>query len=100
LIKALGRLLAEPIAPSSFAVVETFKSRVGPLPPNKFNNAIQQSTISLTSLRSGVGEPPKVNVIPSIAEATLDCRVMPGTTKDQWLKEIARRLGDPEIKIG
>ena len=66
---------------------------------NKFNNAIQHSTISITSLRSGVGEPPKVNVIPSVAEATLDCRVLPGTTKDQWLAEIARRLGDPEIKI-
>jgi acetylornithine deacetylase/succinyl-diaminopimelate desuccinylase-like protein len=40
-----------------------------------------------------------VNVIPSVAEATLDCRVLPGTTKDQWLAEIRRRLGDPEIKI-
>ena len=34
-----------------------------------------------------------------MAEATLDCRVLPGTTKEQWLAEIARRLGDPEIKI-
>jgi acetylornithine deacetylase/succinyl-diaminopimelate desuccinylase-like protein len=99
LIKALGRLLTEPMPASSFSVVETFTSRVGPLAPNKFNNAIQRSTISITSLRSGVGEPPKVNVIPSVAEATLDCRVMPGTPKDVWLKEVARRLGDPEIKI-
>ena len=99
LVRALTRLLAEPIPSSPFSVVETLKSRVGPLPNNKFNNAIQQSTISLTSLRSGVGEPPKVNVIPSIAEATLDCRVLPGTTKEQWLKEIAKRLGDPEIRI-
>jgi acetylornithine deacetylase/succinyl-diaminopimelate desuccinylase-like protein len=69
------------------------------LASNKFNNAIQHSTISITTLRAGVGDPPKVNVIPSIAEATLDCRVLPGTTKEQWLKEIARRLGDAEIKI-
>jgi acetylornithine deacetylase/succinyl-diaminopimelate desuccinylase-like protein len=75
------------------------KARVGTLAANKFNNAIQHSTISLTSLRSGVGEPPKVNVIPSVAEATLDCRVLPGTTKDQWMAEIRRRLGDPGIKI-
>ena len=42
---------------------------------NKFNNAIQQSTISLTSLRSGVGDPPKVNVIPSVGggDARLPC---------------------------
>ena len=38
-------------------------------------------------------------MIPSVAEATLDCRVLPGTTKEQWLKEIARRLGDSGIKI-
>jgi acetylornithine deacetylase/succinyl-diaminopimelate desuccinylase-like protein len=99
LIRALNRLLAEPLPTSSFAVIETLKSRVGTLAENKFNNAIQHSTISITSLRSGVGEPPKVNVIPSVAEATIDCRVLPGTTRDQWLKEIARRLGDPEIKI-
>jgi acetylornithine deacetylase/succinyl-diaminopimelate desuccinylase-like protein len=99
LVKALTRLLSEPLPSSSFSVVEILKSRVGPLAPNKFNNAIQHSTVSLTSLRSGVGEPPKVNVIPSIAEATLDCRVLPGTPKEQWLEEITRRLGDPGIRI-
>ena len=99
LTRALARLLAEPIASSSVAVVDTFKARVGPLVSNKFNNAIQSSTISITSLRSGVGDPPKVNVIPSIAEATLDCRVLPGTSRDAWLKEIARRLGDSGLKI-
>ena len=99
LVRALARLLAEPVPSSAFPVVETFKQRAGPLAANKFNNAIQRSTISLTSLRSGVGDPPKVNVIPSIAEATIDCRVLPGTTRDAWLAEVARRLGDPAIKI-
>ena len=99
LVKALARMLSQPLPSSTFSVVETFKSRVGTLTANKFNNAIQHSTISVTSLRSGVGEPPKVNVIPSIAEATLDCRVLPGTSKQQWLEEIARRLGDPKIKV-
>jgi acetylornithine deacetylase/succinyl-diaminopimelate desuccinylase-like protein len=99
LVRALARLLSEPAPSSSFTVLETMKSRVGAFAVNKFNNAIQHSTISLTSLRSGVGDPPKVNVIPSVAEATIDCRVLPGTSKDQWLGEIRRRLGDPEIKI-
>jgi acetylornithine deacetylase/succinyl-diaminopimelate desuccinylase-like protein len=99
LIKALARLSEEPMPPTRFDVLETFRERVGALAANKFNNAIQHSTISLTSLRSGVGEPAKVNVIPSIAEATVDCRVLPGTSKDVWLKDIARRLGDPGIKI-
>jgi acetylornithine deacetylase/succinyl-diaminopimelate desuccinylase-like protein len=99
LIRALARLLGEPLPASSFAIIETMKSRIGTLAANKFNNAIQHSTISLTSLRSGVGDPPKVNVIPSVAEATIDCRVLPGTSKDQWMAEIRRRLADPDIKI-
>jgi acetylornithine deacetylase/succinyl-diaminopimelate desuccinylase-like protein len=99
LVRALARLLADPLPSASFAVIDTMKSRAGELASNKFNNAIQHSTISLTTLRSGVGDPPKVNVIPSVAEATLDCRVLPGTSKEQWLTEVRRRLGDPEIRI-
>ncbi len=99
LVRALTRLLGESLPASSFSVLETMKSRVGTLAANKFNNAIQHSTISLTSLRSGVGEPPKVNVIPSVAEATLDCRVLPGTTAEQWLAQIRKGLGDPAITI-
>jgi acetylornithine deacetylase/succinyl-diaminopimelate desuccinylase-like protein len=75
------------------------KERIGTFAANKFTNAIQHSTIALTWLRSGVGEPPKVNVIPSVAEAGLDCRVLPGTTRDDWIGEIRRRLGDASLKI-
>ncbi len=99
LVRALAHLLDEPLPSASFAIIDTMKSRVGEFAANKFNNAIQRSTISLTSLRSGVGDPPKVNVIPSVAEATIDCRVLPGTSKDQWMSEIRRRLGDPAVKI-
>jgi acetylornithine deacetylase/succinyl-diaminopimelate desuccinylase-like protein len=99
LAKALGRLLGQPLPSSDFSVLNTMKSRVGTLAANKFTNAITHSTISLTWMRSGVGEPPKINVIPSVAEAGLDCRVLPGTTRDQWLDEIRRRLGDPALKI-
>jgi acetylornithine deacetylase/succinyl-diaminopimelate desuccinylase-like protein len=100
LMRALTRLLGSPVAATPFPVVETMKQRIGaPLTNNKFMNAIQQSTISLTSLRSGVGDPPRVNVIPSVAEATIDCRVLPGTSPAEWLKLIASRLADPTIKI-
>jgi acetylornithine deacetylase/succinyl-diaminopimelate desuccinylase-like protein len=81
------------------SVLDVMRAKVGTFAQNKFTNAIQHSTISLTWFRSGVGDPPKINVIPSVAEAGLDCRVLPGTTKDQWIAEIARRLGDPAIKI-
>jgi acetylornithine deacetylase/succinyl-diaminopimelate desuccinylase-like protein len=112
LVKALARLLAADgpgaaagaRAPAGAAsrepsVIDVMQGKVGPLAANKFTNAIQKSTISVTWFRSGVGDPPKINVIPSVAEAGLDCRVLPGTTKDQWMAEIARRLGDSTIKI-
>src|SRR5204862_5475150 len=83
LTRALARLLAE-----DASAVAT-----------KFTSVIERSTIALTWLRSGVGDPPKINVIPSVAEAGLDCRVLPGTTRAQWMEEIARRLGDPSLKI-
>jgi len=99
LTKALARLLSQPLPSGDFSVLNTMKSRVGTFAQNKFTNAITHSTISLTWIRSGVGEPPKINVIPSVAEAGLDCRVLPGTTRDRWLDEIRRRLGDPSLKI-
>ncbi|MCU1383542.1 MAG: hypothetical protein JWL71_2239 [Acidobacteria bacterium] len=106
LVKALARLLSATPAPAAPparsgepSVLEMMQAKVGAFAKNKFTNAIQQSTISLTWFRSGVGDPPKINVIPSVAEAGLDCRVLPGTTKDQWLAEVARRLGDPRIRI-
>jgi acetylornithine deacetylase/succinyl-diaminopimelate desuccinylase-like protein len=113
LVKALARLLgpdgARPVqandgrSAKSLAlqpsVLDMMQAKVGAFAQNKFTNAIQHSTISLTWFRSGVGDPPKINVIPSVAEAGLDCRVLPGTTRDQWIAEIGRRLGDPAIKI-
>jgi acetylornithine deacetylase/succinyl-diaminopimelate desuccinylase-like protein len=81
------------------SVLDVMHAKVGTFAENKFTNAIQHSTIALTWFRSGVGDPPKINVIPSVAEAGIDCRVLPGTTKDQWIAEVQRRLGDPSIKI-
>src|SRR5262245_9130584 len=99
LAKALQRLLAQPLPSGDFTVLTTMKSRVGSFAANKFTNAIQHSTIALTWMRSGVGDPPKINVIPSVAEAGLDCRVLPGTSREQWMEEIRRRLGDPTLKL-
>jgi len=99
LARALQRLLDQPLPSSDFSVLRTMRERVGTFAANKFTNAIQHSTIALTWLRSGVGDPPKINVIPSVAEAGLDCRVLPGTTKDQWMAEIRRRLADPSLKL-
>jgi acetylornithine deacetylase/succinyl-diaminopimelate desuccinylase-like protein len=103
LTRALDRLLTDSDKPgessAGFPLVEAMKSRVGAFAQNKFTNAVQRSTIALTWLRSGVGDPPKINVIPSIAEAGLDCRVLPGITRDEWIADVKRRLGDPSLKI-
>ncbi len=99
LVRALQRLLSEPLPAAQVTVVDNMRQQLGTLANNKYARAIQQSTIALTTLRSGVGEPPKVNVIPSVAEATLDCRVLPGTTTAQWLGELRLRLGDPGLQL-
>ena len=104
LVRAVGKLLSELSSGGSGSgrpqpLVQTMRTHVGTFASNKFTNAIQQSTIAVTWLRSGVGDPPKINVIPSVAEVGLDCRVLPGTTKDQWIAEVQRRLGDPTLKI-
>jgi len=107
LLRALARLLVQPDPPDRVperpalreAIVDLMKARVGTLAANKFPNAIQHSTIAVTWVRSGVGDPPKINVIPSVAEAGLDCRLLPGVTRGEWIAEVRRRLGDPSLTI-
>ncbi len=99
LVRALERLLAQPLPSSDFSVLKAMRERVGAFASNKFTNAITHSTIALTWLRSGVGDPPKINVIPSVAEAGLDCRVLPGTSRAEWMDEIRRRLGDASLTL-
>jgi acetylornithine deacetylase/succinyl-diaminopimelate desuccinylase-like protein len=64
------------------------------LTSNPIYNAMVRDTISLTILQAGS----KANVIPSESTATLDCRLIPGSSKENFLKEIKKRLGD-EIEI-
>jgi len=64
------------------------------LTSNPIFNAMMRNTISLTMLQAGS----KANVIPSESTATLDCRLIPGTNKEEFLKEVKRRVGD-EIEV-
>ncbi|HVP77619.1 MAG TPA: M20/M25/M40 family metallo-hydrolase [Thermodesulfobacteriota bacterium] len=64
------------------------------LTSNPIYNAMIRDTISLTILQGGS----KVNVIPSESAATLDCRLIPGSSKEAFLGEIKKRLGD-EIEV-
>jgi acetylornithine deacetylase/succinyl-diaminopimelate desuccinylase-like protein len=81
-------------------IVDEMRRNVGgEMASNKYTNAIQKNTISLTTLRAGVGEPPKVNVIPSVAEATLDCRLLPGVNAEEFISEMKARINDPKVSI-
>jgi len=64
------------------------------LTSNPIYNAMIRNTISLTILQGGS----KVNVIPSESTGALDCRLIPGSSKEDFLKEIKKRLGD-EIEV-
>jgi acetylornithine deacetylase/succinyl-diaminopimelate desuccinylase-like protein len=64
------------------------------LTSNPVYNPMVRDTISLTILRGGN----KINVIPSESTASLDCRLIPGSSKEDFLREIKRRLGD-EIEV-
>ncbi|MEW6277292.1 MAG: M20/M25/M40 family metallo-hydrolase [Candidatus Eremiobacterota bacterium] len=96
LMESLGRLdgfmKARSGQPSR--LVEELRARVGGLADNKFTRAIQADTVSLTSLRSGVGDPPKANVIPSRAEATLDFRLLPDTDLEAFVADLGRLWAD------
>ncbi len=64
------------------------------LTSNPIYNAMVRDTVVLTVLQGGS----KANVIPSESSATLDCRLIPGTSKEEFLKQIKTRLGD-EVEI-
>lgn len=66
----------------------------GPLKPD-FIQALLRDTISPTMLTGS----PKVNVIPSTAEAGLDCRLLPGTNAEEFLLHMKDLLADNRITI-
>ena len=97
LIGAIEKAKQLPPSTKHNPVVQEMHRAVGTFASNKFMNAIQQNTVSLTTLRSGVGDPPKVNVIPSVAEATLDCRLLPGENVDEFLSGMKARVNNPRV---
>jgi acetylornithine deacetylase/succinyl-diaminopimelate desuccinylase-like protein len=57
--------------------------------------AMLMNTISLTMANAGI----KHNVIPAFAEATLDCRLLPGVTPDEFQAEIEKVIDDPKVRV-
>lgn len=99
LMSALARVLELQHPASEIPLLAAMRQKLGgPLADNKFTRAIQRNTVSLTTLRAGVGDPPKPNVIPSRSEATLDCRLLPGQSSDEFLARLKMAAAEPRLE--
>jgi acetylornithine deacetylase/succinyl-diaminopimelate desuccinylase-like protein len=58
-------------------------------------SALLTNTISATGFRTGV----KHNVIPAVASATLDCRLLPGYAGQRFVSELRGVIDDPRVEI-
>jgi acetylornithine deacetylase/succinyl-diaminopimelate desuccinylase-like protein len=99
LLRAIEKAMDQKSEGKPQPLVAEMRKNIGQMAQNKFTNAIQGNTMSLTTLRSGVGDPPKANVIPSAAEATIDCRLLPGVNAEEFISDIKARINDPRVTV-
>jgi acetylornithine deacetylase/succinyl-diaminopimelate desuccinylase-like protein len=57
--------------------------------------ALLENTLNITGLEGSN----KINIVPTSATALLDCRLLPGTTVEEWLREIRKLVQDDSIAI-
>jgi acetylornithine deacetylase/succinyl-diaminopimelate desuccinylase-like protein len=62
---------------------------------NILARAILSNTVSTTTFHAGM----KHNVIPGIAEATLDCRLLPGTDAEAFTRQVVDVINDPKVRV-
>jgi acetylornithine deacetylase/succinyl-diaminopimelate desuccinylase-like protein len=72
-----------------------FPAALAAILKDKNLEAMIRDTVSVTSFNSGI----KANVIPDEAVATIDCRLLPGTDKEEFLSWLRRALKDDAIEI-
>jgi carboxypeptidase PM20D1 len=53
------------------------------------------NTLNITMLNSGI----KANVIPAKSEAVVDCRLLPGQTKEAWIEHLRDVIDDEFVDI-
>lgn len=99
LVRALKKVLSLKLRASENDVLKAIRKRI-PRPKNSdFVRAITKNTISVTSLTSGAGNPPKHNVIPSEAAALLDVRLLPGESTAAFKSLLQKAISDPQVLI-
>lgn len=57
--------------------------------------ALLSNTISTTMAHAGI----KHNVIPARAEATIDCRLLPGVNPDEFQRQVEEVIDDPKVRV-
>lgn len=57
--------------------------------------AMFQNTLNLTMLDAGI----KGNVIPARSEAVIDCRLLPGQSKQDWIRQVRERIADDRVEV-
>jgi acetylornithine deacetylase/succinyl-diaminopimelate desuccinylase-like protein len=57
--------------------------------------AMFQNTLNVTMVHSGI----KANVIPAKSTAVLDCRLLPGQSREAWRRQVAEVIGDPRVRV-
>jgi acetylornithine deacetylase/succinyl-diaminopimelate desuccinylase-like protein len=57
--------------------------------------AMFMNTLNVTTIRSGT----KINVIPALSEATLDCRLLPGEDPEEWRQSVIARIDDTRVEV-
>lgn len=95
-LRAQARLIGEPDL--SRAVSDLIAGRAGPevigaLPPDY--GPLLRNTISITVMQGSS----KINVIPPVATAELDCRLLPGESPDLFIATLRDVIDDPRVQI-
>lgn len=121
LVRALGRVLDNPFAPEIGPAVDTYFKAIGPglEEPLKsgfmdieaastdagFMRTLQQADPMLHSLTRNtctitmLEGSNKINVVPPVASAQLDCRLVPQQDPDEFLQELLALIDDKTISV-
>ncbi|GIW14156.1 MAG: hypothetical protein KatS3mg063_0009 [Tepidiforma sp.] len=111
LVRALKRLVdwERPLVftPDTEAYLDRL-AEAGLMPPRSDRKAVEerirrspellamfQNTLNLTMLQAGI----KANVIPARSEAVIDCRLLPGQSKRDWIRQVRERIGDERVSV-
>ena len=121
LIRALDRLQTYEFAPRVVPAVGAYFAAIAPSMPDRWRSdfsdarkliadrntlmelqierrdlaALLRNTCSITMLQASN----KINVIPSEAQAQVDCRLLPDQNPDAFVRELTAVLNDPDIKV-